>query len=234
MDMRGTDISPWPYYNTFKEAEEMALIAKQPESGEFEKEIIPAGMHQGICYSVIDLGTHISQTYGNSQRKVLITWEFPEIRIEYEKDGEQVNLPRVISKELTLSLHEKAGLRAMLETWRGKGFTPDELAGFDIFTVLGVNALIQIIHNPSKKDANKIYANVSAVMPLMKGTEKLEPENPIQKFSFQDNMAIPDGLPDFIIGKIYASKEYQERDLPDNDFASETIPEDAYGDDIPF
>ena len=38
-------------------------------------EPIPAGVHIGICYSVVDLGTHINATYGVEQRKVLVSWE---------------------------------------------------------------------------------------------------------------------------------------------------------------
>ena len=58
------------------------------------------------------------------QNKVRITWELhEEKKVFKEENGEQ---PFVLSKEFSLSMHEKSSLRKWLESWRGKAFTEDE------------------------------------------------------------------------------------------------------------
>jgi len=103
-------------------------------------------MHKAICYGVYDLGTQFNETFGNKNHKVLLQWELPEARIDIQKDGEDLNLPRAQSKIYTLSLHEKANLRKDLESWRGKSFTATELEGFDLKNLLGVDCQLQVIH----------------------------------------------------------------------------------------
>jgi hypothetical protein len=43
----------------------------------------------------------------------------------------------VISKEFTLSMHEKSTLRQFLESWRGKAFTEKEALSFDVTALIG-------------------------------------------------------------------------------------------------
>jgi hypothetical protein len=66
-----------------------------------------------------------------------------------------------IGSKFTLSLHEKASLRKILQSWRGKAFTPEELKKFDVTTILGKPCLITVTHEP--KDGGGVYANVGAV-----------------------------------------------------------------------
>jgi len=182
----------------------MGLTAKEPKGGNYEP--VSQGLHHAVCYGVYDLGTKYNEKFGKSTHKVLINWEIPEERMEIEKDGEKKNLPRAISKEYTLSLHKKAGLRKGLENWRGKAFTDQELEGFDITKLLGANCQIQVIHET--KDG-KTYANVATVIQLGKGTPKKSSENPTRYFSFEEHQdAIPDGTPDWIKDKIKASEEW--------------------------
>jgi hypothetical protein len=131
---------------------------------------IPAGTYAAICTRVIDLGTQTSNWQGQekAQRKVLLTWEVPEVEIEF--DGEK--RPATISSSYTASLHEKAALRGVLKSWRGRDFTADELQGFDLKNVLGAPCMIGIVHND--KNGNT-YANVEAVMALPKGMPKPAP-----------------------------------------------------------
>ena len=112
----------------------MPLFAKNKGGEEFD--VIPEAIHHAICYGVYDLGTHINPTFGKSEHKVLIQWELPGQRIDIEKEGKMVNLPRAISKRYTLSLHKKANLRKDLESWRGKSFTEQEEEAFDIIKLL--------------------------------------------------------------------------------------------------
>ncbi len=208
----------------------MALMAKSEGGGSYPP--IPAGLHHAICSAVYDLGTQYNQTFNKSSRQVLVQWELPEVRIEI--DGK--SLPKATSKKYTLSLHEKANLRKDLESWRGKTFTDKELEGFDVLKLIGANCLIQIIHH--KKDAN-VYARITAILPLQKGTEKRQAENPLRTFSLEDDADLPEGTPDWIREIIEASEEWQERNNPSGDNHSpddfEQVPTSAYDDsEIPF
>ena len=177
----------------------MGLIAKDKGGGDYTP--IPEGLHHGICYGIFDIGTHYNAAFSKWAHQCIIVWELPEERGTF--DGK--DLPRAISKTLTVSLHEKAELRKVLQTWRGRSFTEQELQGFDIKAVLGANCFVQVIH---KKKDDKVFANLVGVTPLPKGTAKKEPENPLKFFSFEDGTNIPEGTPDWISDKIKSSKEW--------------------------
>ena len=196
---------------------------------------VPQGLHHAVCYGLYDLGTQFDEHFGKHTRKVLIAWEIPGERILIEKDGVKFDLPRAISRQYTQSLHEKANLRKDLESWRGKAFTTEELEGFNLKTILGTNCMIQVIH---KKKDDKVYANVSNIVSLLKGMVKMQPENPLRYFSFEDGDIIPEGTPDWISDLIKASVEWQQIQgggMPEQD--SPTI-DDGLGDvddsSIPF
>src|SRR6185436_8399648 len=107
---------------------------------------IDPGVYTAACYGIIDLGTHLNPVFGSEQHKILVQWELPEVRGEFERDGKKLNLPRAVSKRYTLSLSEKANLRRDLESWRGRKFATQELAGFDLRALLGVSCQLQIVH----------------------------------------------------------------------------------------
>ena len=192
-----------------------------------QRELIPEGLQDAICYLVTDLGTQTGN-FG-PRRQVMIGWEFPDHRIEYE-DGSK---PMVKTATFTLSLHEKANLRKVAEGWRGRRFTQDDLRkGFDISKMLGVNCQIQILHET--KDSGKTYDNIAAVLPPKSGKPSVvNTENEHLYFSFDDDMEIPKGLYDWIVNKIKDSDEYQsvgreEPDGPDSpDFDYEPLDDDS-------
>jgi hypothetical protein len=120
----------------------------------------PAGAHAAVSVDVVDLGT-LEVTYAGKtkkQHKIEIVWQIAEDM----EDGR----PYRVKKRYTLSLHEKAGLRKDLESWRGRAFTDAELDGFDVESVIGVPCLLNVIHNAS---GGSVYANVSTIMRLPKG-----------------------------------------------------------------
>ena len=127
----------------------------------------PAGVHQAVCVDVVDMGNLETVWAGVKKIKhvIRLVWQVEE-RME---DGK----PFLIQSRYTASLHEKARLRKDLENWRGRPFTEAELKSFDLEVLLGVNCLLNVVQNP--KDG-KTYANVTAVMPLKKGMEKMHPE----------------------------------------------------------
>jgi hypothetical protein len=65
-------------------------------------------------------------------------------------------------------------LRHHLEAWRGKKFSAQELQGFDLEKLLGVNGQVQVVHALS--DDGRIWANVQAIVPIGKGMTKMRAE----------------------------------------------------------
>ena len=182
----------------------MSLITKQPEG----IPAIPGDTYQGICYSVIDIGTHHSDLYDKDIPQVIITWELPDLRIDIEKEGKKVNLPRAISKTYTNSLGEQATLYAHLVGWRGAEFTQKELDAFDLKTILTKNCLLTVANSLNQK--GKTVAKVTAVSKLMKGIKAKQPENKIISFDMNDGITnIPEGLPDWVKEQIKTSIEYK-------------------------
>lgn len=139
----------------------MAIIAADSGGKDFKK--VPPGCHFAICNMVADLGIQESSFKGESksQHKVYLRWEVPDERVTYEKDGREIEGPLSIGSIYTLSLSEKANLRKILENWRGKAFTPEELRGFDITSVAGKPCQIMVQHQES---GGKTYANITGVM----------------------------------------------------------------------
>ena len=215
----------------------MPLIAKDSGGGtDFAP--IPAGMHHAVCYSVVDIGTQPQVGTFPARRKIVITWEIPAETIELEKDGKKVVLPRAVSARYTLSLASKGHLRPMLESWRGRAFTPEEMAGFDLKSLVGANCLINIIHENGKgENAHKVYGNVASVSPLMKGTPRLTPINPKVLFSLDEfNGTISDDIPDWVATLINKSKEYLAygQPAPVNGGTAPAVNLEVVDDDVPF
>ena len=201
---------------------------------------VPAGVQHAVCYQVIDIGTQ--PAFGNfpPRRKVKIVWELPNEKIMVKaKSGDgAIEMPRSISKDYTLSTDSKANLRKDLEAWRGKPFTPDEAAGFEVGKLIGANCQLLVVQKPSK-DGSKIYANVGAVMPLAKGMTRIAPENPTLVWDIPEEGTItfPADMPEWIQNQIKNSEEYVDRVNPhrrqptDAELANQT---DGPDDSVPF
>ena len=117
---------------------------------------IPAGMHQSVCFGIYDLGVQPSNNPAFSDaHKVLLTFELPHERMDFEKDGVTTNQPRVSSKEYTLSIGDKANLKRDLVSWRGREFTPEEKESFDISVLAGNNLRQHHQHQSSLKGHDK-------------------------------------------------------------------------------
>ncbi len=173
----------------------MSLTAKDTPS---TFELPPEGTHLAVCYLVVDLGLQ-PNTFNpdKPKHKVLIGWELPE---EKMTDGR----PFAISSIYTISLNEKAVLRQHLEAWRGRKFTEQELAGFNLRNVLGAPCQLSIVHNTVP--SGKTYANVAAVMALPKGMQKPSPVNkPLAYDTEEPNQEVLEALPEWIQNKINAS-----------------------------
>ena len=145
----------------------MALIAKN-SGGSFEP--IPIGIHQAVCYAIYDIGTHRGEYQGKTvtRHQIVVCWELDCAM----QDGR----PFGMSKFYTLSLHEKSTLRKDLESWRGKKFTPEELDGFDVEKLIGVNCTLSVID--SEKSDGSPTQKISAIMPNMPQAQNMTAVNP--------------------------------------------------------
>ena len=187
----------------------MSLTAK---GGEFkEREPVPEGSHPAVCVGVIDLGTQTNEVYGGARHEVLVMWELPEVRIEWEKDGHKTNLPRSISRRFTLSLNPKANLCPFLEAWRGKKFTPQELDGFDVGQIAGHACFLGVVHKPSPKGGMR--AVVASVMPWPRTMQAAKPKAEGRVIAWDlDEMSgpeLPAELPEWVRDVIKKSAEYR-------------------------
>jgi hypothetical protein len=174
-----------------------------------KREPIPAGNYIARCYQMIHIGTVEEIILGEKKvlNKVRIGWELPtELRVFNEDKGEQ---PLVISKEFTLSMHEKSTLRKVLASWRGKDFSEDEAKSFDVTKLIGAACMLNIIHKPGKKDPTAIYEEIGSISPLPKGMKAPEQINPTFVLDY-DNFDVErfSTLPDFIKNKMMGSIEY--------------------------
>lgn len=149
----------------------MAFTATKPTGGNYTPP--PAGMHLARCFQLIDLGTQ-KKTYQGEDKG-----EARKVRASFELlggDNMEDGSPFTISKSWFLSLHEKASLRKDLESWRGRPFSKEEEAGFDVSKLVGAYCLLNIVQEQG--EGGKDYTKISAITPLIKGMVKPAPVNP--------------------------------------------------------
>lgn len=178
----------------------MALTLPVGSNGGGDFKRAPSGSHIAVCNLVADVGLQPgSQQYPAPKRKVYIRFEIPAERVEYEKDGKQVEGPLTIGSFYTASMNEKATLRKHLEGWRGKAFTDDEAAQFDVAKLLGQACMLSVIETDS---GGKTYSNISGIGKLPRGMNALEAENPLLYFDSDSGQAEYEALPKWLREKI--------------------------------
>lgn len=163
----------------------------------------PAGVHVARCFRMVDLGSQETEFQGQKKmaHKLMVSWEL--LGDEMMDDGR----PFSVSKRYTASLHEKAQLRKDLEAWRGKQFTPEEEALFDLTKVLGAYCMVNIVHETGKNGSE--YANIASIMPLPKGMPKPEGINPIIAFDLDSpDMEVFNGFSEKLKATIQSSPEW--------------------------
>lgn len=196
----------------------MAIIAREQARGNFK---LPSeDLHRAVCDMVVDLGIQPGGIYNGQQQpdrhKVYIRWALPDERIEYVKDGVELEGPMVIGKFYTVSLSEMSNLRPDLENWRGRRFTEEELDGFDISSVLGKSCMVQVQHDTKKN--GEVRAKVTSITRVPKGVEpaKLDVEGVLYDPDHRDSFdVIPEWLQKFVSNAV----DFNEfpKDLGDED-----------------
>ena len=181
----------------------MTFIIKDKSTGgggNFEQ--CPAGSYRAICTSITDLGFHEQNWQGEKARDVR------KLRLSFELCDEQKTdgSPFYASREVTLSLNEKAALRAIVDGWNGKAMTDAEAKdGIDLGSYLGRAAMLSITHKQSL--SGNTYAAISSVSSLPKGfTEVEKPTAPLELFNMDGDrkewQIQYDDFPEWLQGKI--------------------------------
>lgn len=209
----------------------MGLTVKETGGGA-NYEPAPAGAHVARCYRIVDLGTQITTYKGESKQvhQILITWELPTALM---KEGEAAGKPYSVNQRFTCSIGEKAKLRAVLESWRGRKFSPQELAGFDLQNILGKPCMLNIVHTDK---GDKTYANIATVMQVPSGMVVPPQVNKSVFFSLETfDAAVFSSLPESLQENIKKAPEYlsavkgEAHQVELSDGGMETL-----DDDIPF
>lgn len=195
--------------------------------GDFKR--APPGSHIAICNLVADCGLQPgSQAFPSPKRKVYIRFEIPTERVEYEKDGKQVEGPLTIGSFYTASMNEKATLRKHLEGWRGKQFSDEEAGAFDVAAIAGKPCMLSVIES---EHGGKTYSNIASIGALPKGVAPPAPENPLLVYLDGDNKTfdkLPKWLQEKVTGQLKQSKPTaSESHASGGDFPDDDIPFDA-------
>lgn len=158
----------------------MALTATRG-GGDFKR--TPPGNYLARCYRVIDLGTQKTSYKGKDKwaRKVLFGWEIHDEDAEGNPLVMEDGKPMAVSSRYTLSLGDNAHMKKMLESWRGKSFTEEELNGFDVKAVLGAWCMVNITH---RQEDGKTYEDVSTVTPVPKAIKQAGLPKPVNELQF--------------------------------------------------
>lgn len=158
---------------------------KPGEGGKFENP--PAGNHPARLVAIIDLGSQPdSFNAGKFKRQCFLVWEL----IGVQMTG-MVNVNHLIGERYTTSLNEKAKLRAMVKTWRGKDLKDDEK--FDLTVMLGKPCLVTVAEVEGKND--KTYTNIAGVSSLPKGMTCGSPQREPAFWFIGCGKDLPDWLP---------------------------------------
>lgn len=155
----------------------MTTVARDSGGSDFKP--VPAGAHAAVCDQVVDLGIQDGGQY-DPRQKIYLRWQIPSERVSWEKDGKRQEGPAIIGRTFSLSLSEKSHLRPLLESWRGRPFTQQELKGFDIKNVLGHVCMIQVTHKQDQ--AGRTFGVVASVISLPKTMPKPQAEGDLLYF----------------------------------------------------
>lgn len=187
---------------------------------------IPAGSKPAVCYSLVDLGHQWGEFEGKGKwtDQVYIGFEIPMHRIEIEVDGQKKNMPRVLSRIFTNSLHPKSNLGPMLISWRGKEFTEAEEKEFDLTKIVGIPCILSVIIKEGGK-----HNKITGISKAIDGMPVLTPEAPTVMYSMNEdgtaNQVIPDGIPGWVVKIIKKSHEWTKGPFSESDDRRDSQPD---------
>lgn len=215
----------------------MPMTAPKKTGGDYTPH--PAGMYPAICTSVLDTGTVWNEKQQKYQRKLLL--KFVTDQLMPAKEGEEAK-PYEVNVWKTYSMFHNAHLAAMVQSWLGRNMNQDQLDAFDLSTLAGKPALLNI----SQSDDGK-YANVQTVNPLPKSMKPpMMPHPPVVLNMEAPNEVVINSLSERLQERIRSSLEYRgekaenapqkaspaaRKDMGGTDV---DVPAEAYEDDVPW
>ena len=213
-----------PYWFDEPRSEEtnMPLNVKNTGAKDFKR--VPQGIHAAVCNMVVDCGIQPGGKF-KPRHQVYIRWEIPAERVEWtDRLGDKHEGPMSIGKFYTASLAEKAALRRDLENWRGRAFTREELAGFDLFKILGTACQIMVTHSAQEGET---HSNVTGVMGFPRDLPKPKAEHHLVKYSPEEPAQF-DQLPRWLRDKVASSL------TAPGDISGGMRGDDEFQDNLPF
>jgi hypothetical protein len=177
------------------------VIMAVPQSGGGDYTPADAGMHIGICYGLIDLGSHPQDWQGETKmkRQILVQFELP-------KQTDDEGRPKTISKFYTFGNAENGNLFKDVKCWKGERI---DAPGYDLSTLLATPATLNI--TSEEKDGKK-KSKIASINPIMDGIVIPERVNPLLALSLTDegfSQAIFNAVSDRIKAMIAKSPEFQ-------------------------
>jgi len=208
---------------------------KWKEGGQFEQP--PAGSHIARCYALIDLGSqpHKNKVTGEQwiQRDVRLCFELPTERMLGCYDEKVKGKPFGVMTTTKQSLHPQAGLRKLLEGWRGKKFDATSIEQFEPKNLVGLSCRLNLVENGN-------YINIQSVSKLGRGEVCPPCVNPEVFFSLEEGEFDPqllETLPQKTRELIKSSPEYEKLTGASTDEGSQPdaeIDNQHAADDSPF
>ncbi len=198
------------------------------------KDIPDEGTHPAVCVALIDLGTHeqefkdkdTGEVKSATYRKILFVWELTDQSV-----SGTVGKNHTIGKDFNVAFSDKAGLRKMLEKWRGKVYADGET--IDPGEALSKSCLLTITHGKSQRGND--FAKWDGVAPVPKKFDV--PAARIKPFTWRigDAAPLPTWLP-FVYGEspkdIIDRSQEMKANQPRSD--AQQAEEEPQGDSIPF
>lgn len=125
------------------------------------------------------------------------------------------------TKDITLSLNDRAELRKILESLLGRKVEEGDTARSLLSEALGKACIVEVVHNQVK---DKVYANLGKVAQPMKGMTVLEPKASLVFLNFKNfSFETFEKLPEFVQEKIKSSSEYIKMMEPKAEKVDESI-----------
>lgn len=185
----------------------MPLYSQSPK--QTQRELVPEGNHPARIYEIIEIGTVEGSWMGNPKmtHNVRVGFEFPTKKFIFnEEKGPQ---PFVLSREMSLSMGEKANLRKIADAVEGKKLTDDEANAYDILTMIGKPLLVTVSHTEPNETGVQ-YANATTFSAVIEGLTVAPQVNPSRVLTFDEwNEETYQGLPQFLKDKIASTPEYK-------------------------
>ncbi len=177
------------------------------------RELVEAGTHMARCVQIIQIGSVTNETgpyKGKVRQVVRIVFELVDLlKVFSEEKGPQ---PIWKDKEYTFSMYKDSELRKHIESWRGKAFTDEEAAAFDISKLLTQPCLVGIGHKVAQGTGNT-YDYINSIMKPMKEITVPPLKTTPVYLSYEDwDDAVFLSLPEWIRKKMEGTPEFKALD----------------------